>query len=367
MTILKALCSIPTAPFVESRVYQYVESFARQRRKLKLTRDRFGNRLLVLTVNAKPPRIVFVAHTDYPCFVARRMVDMQTGEADFRGGVLREYVEGARVKFFDGEREIAGVVIGTTPDKERPRLPVRATVRVKSAVSKNSPGMFDQGEGRFKGKKFLSRVCDDLAGAAAALTMLDQLHGKSSKPRATVAVLLTRAEEEGFIGAIAAAMEPRLLRKEDLILSIECSAIQPYAQQGDGVIIRVGDRISVFDSALTFFLTQQAEQLSNRDKKFKFQRCLMPGGACEATAFSAWGFRAAAMCVPLGNYHNMDRDKKKIGPEFIDVDDWKNMVKLFVAVATNSQQFSPNMGPLRTRLEKRFRRLRPLLLDQAGS
>jgi len=63
--------------------------------------------------------------------------------------------------------------------------------------------MFDQGVGRFKGGKFFSRVCDDLAGAAATLTMLDEFHRKSSKPNATVAVLLTRAEEDGFIGAVA--------------------------------------------------------------------------------------------------------------------------------------------------------------------
>src|SRR3954454_22578261 len=34
MKILQELCSIPTAPFVESRVYEYVESFTRARRKL---------------------------------------------------------------------------------------------------------------------------------------------------------------------------------------------------------------------------------------------------------------------------------------------------------------------------------------------
>ena len=77
--------------------------------------------------------------------------------------------------------------------------------------------MWDQGEGRFVGKRFLSRVCDDLAGAAAALAMLDHLAAKP--PRAGIAVLLTRGEEEGFIGAIAASLHPRLLRKTDLMQS----------------------------------------------------------------------------------------------------------------------------------------------------
>jgi endoglucanase len=196
--------------------------------------------------------------------------------------------------------------------------------------------------------------------------MLDELQRKPSKPRAGVAVLLTRAEEDGFIGAIAAAREPKLLRRDDLVISIETSAIQPYAQQGDGVIIRVGDRISVFDSALTFFISQQAEQLAKRDKSFKFQRALMPGGACEATAFDVFDFRAAAMCVPLGNYHNMDRQKKKIGPEFIDMNDWKNMLKLFLAVAENVHRFDAALTPLKRRLVKRFDQLKKLFWTTPG-
>jgi len=76
--------------------------------------------------------------------------------------------------------------------------------------------MWDVGAGRVKGGKFHSRVCDDLAGAAAALAMLDEL-AKDAKnaPPSPVAVLLTRAEEDGFIGAIAASRRPQLLRKTD--------------------------------------------------------------------------------------------------------------------------------------------------------
>src|SRR4029453_12836536 len=56
---------------------------------------------------------------------------------------------------------------------------------------------------------------------------------------------------------------------------------------------------------------------------------LMPGGTCEATVYDVYGFTAASICVALGNYHNMDTAKRRIGPEFIDVADWRNMVKLF--------------------------------------
>ena len=179
--------------------------------------------------------------------------------------------------------------------------------------------------------------------------------------RTSVAVLLTRAEEEGFIGAIAAVLRPKLLRKTDRIIAIECSAEQSYAQQGNGVIIRVGDKTSIFNSALTYFLTQQSESLAKKDKSFKFPASTPCPAACEATVYDAYGCTAAAVCVPLGNYHNMDRAKKKIGPEYINVNDWKNMVKLFVHLTKNGDQYSADNSELKKRMEKRFLRLEKFL------
>ena len=358
MTILHEVCSLPTAPFVEDRVIQYARRFAKER-KLKLTEDHFGNLLLELPGKKRnDPRWVFTAHMDHPGFVADKMLDAQTLQATFRGWVLAEFVEGQKVRFFDGDREIAGVVTEVKVEKKSLRA-ARAILKVKSAVPPKSAGMFDQGEGRIKGGKFYSRAIDDLAGMAGALEMLDQLWRKPLA--ANVAVLLTRAEEEGFIGAIAASLHPELLRKSDRLIAIECSAMQPYAKQGDGCIIRIGDRTSVFNSSLSYFITEVAGTLAKKDKAFKFQRALMPGGTCEATVYDVYGFIAGSICVPLGNYHNMDREKKKIGPEYIDVNDWKNMVKLFVAIAKSGNEYKPGHQVLKMKIEKRFNSLSQFL------
>ena len=363
MKILHQLCSVPTAPFAEQHVIDYIQRFAAARPKLKFSRDSFNNLLLELPARKKSPRLVFVAHMDHPGFVARRMLDKKTLQADFRGGVLSEYVNGAKVKFFDNNREIPGVVIAVKgspyPSAATVRLTSTSSVESRLSVSPNSPGMFDQGESRIKNGKFYSRVCDDLAGVASALTMLDELLKKP--PQNPVAVLLTRAEEDGFVGAIASVLHPKLLKKSDRIISIETSAMQLVARQGDGVVLRVGDRTSIFNSAFMFFLHEQAQALAKRDKKFKYQRSLMPGGTCEATVFDLYGYTTGAICVPLGNYHNMDREKKKIGPEYVDVNDWKNMVKLFVQLANHVQEFDPHFGPLRQRIEKRFNERKRLL------
>ena len=80
----------------------------------------------------------------------------------------------------------------------------------------------------------------------------------------------------------------------------------------------------------------------------------MPGGTCEATVYDVYGFTAAQICVALGNYHNMDRRRKKIGPEYIDVGDWQNMVKLFVQRGAERPHVRAGHRRCSERLEKRF-------------
>jgi endoglucanase len=359
MKILHEVCSLPTAPFVEDRVIAYARAFAKVR-KLKLTQDSSGNLLLELRGrNRTAPRWVFTAHMDHPGLVSCRMLDDRTVLADFRGWVLADYLKGQRMRFITpGGVEIPATVLDAKPEKGGTRAD-RVTLRVKSPVLPNSPGMFDQGPTRVKSGKFYSRAIDDLGGLAAALQMLDQLH--RAPPPSTIAVLLTRAEEDGFIGAIAACLRPKLLRKTDYLIAIETSAEQPFARQANGCIIRIGDRTSVFNSALSYFITDVAQRLARKDKSFKYQRALMPGGTCEATVYDVYGYHAGSICVPLGNYHNMDREKKKIGPEYIDVSDWQNMVKLFIAVAKAGHTYEPGHAALKQRIEKRFDKLKRLL------
>jgi hypothetical protein len=122
-------------------------------------------------------------------------------------------------------------------------------------------------------------------------------------------------EQTGAAGRVPGALYPRggsrlhrrdetrLLRpdsrKTSPCISLETSSERPPAKIGDGPILRVGDKSSIFDSAATATLAQIAA-----DSHIPVQRCLMPGGTCEATAYQLYGFRSAALCVALGNYHN---------------------------------------------------------------
>ncbi len=367
--LLAEVCALPTAPFREAAVIAYAERFAADRPAVRLSADAHGNRLLQVgggsgrpkrSRSAKVPRLVFVAHMDHPGFVAGAMEGKKTLRARFRGGVLREFVDGAAVRFFTPDSEVKGRVKSADAD-ERGRA-TDCVVKVKGHVPPGSAGMFDLHAGRFKGKKqprFHGRCCDDLAGVASALAMLDEL--AADPPKHAVAALLTRAEEDGFVGAIGSVLSPKLLKPTDRLVSIETSAAQPAAPLGGGVTVRVGDATSVFDSALTHFLTSQAKALAEEEESFKFQRALMPGGTCEATVFDAFGYQSAAACVPLGNYHNMDREKGRVAEEFIDVNDWRSMVRLFVRCARNADQIDGGFDALKQRLTARFEEHRPLL------
>lgn len=356
---LKSFCSTPTAPFREHRVMERVDAFARKHRAIRSERDTFGNTLLIRPGKrgAKLPRLIFVAHLDHPGFVADTMLDDGTLRADFHGGVMAALMRGAKARFFNQDGEVAAKVIETTAN-EAGRC-ISATLRVASFVPPETPGMFDVTPARVSGRRFHSRACDDLAGAAAILMLMDEL---ASKPvDADVGALLTRGEEEGFIGAIGACVNPKLLRTTDRIISVECSAEQPVARQGEGVVLRVGDRTSIFNSAFSRFIFDAAQDLEKRDKKFAYQRALMPGGTCEATAFDAWGYTAAALCVPLGNYHNMDHARERIAAEYVHLDDWRNMIKLFIAVARSTHTFTGKHDAIRERLTARFEKNRSRL------
>jgi endoglucanase len=107
---------------------------------------------------------------------------------------------------------------------------------------------------------------------------------------------------------------------------------------GGGVIIRVGDRTSVFDSAGTRFLGHVAAEMAERDTRYKYQRALMSGGTCEATAYQEFGYRSAAVCVALGNYHNCASDGT-IQAEYVSFADAESMARLLEKCAVEFKDF----------------------------
>ena len=101
---------------------------------------------------------------------------------------------------------------------------------------------------------------------------------------------------------------------------------------GSGPIVRVGDRHGEFDPEITAWAKTCAAALSQRESNFNFTRRLMDGGTCESSVFQAWTGRAAAVCIPLANYHNYNPETQGLDLETIDVSDWGNLIRLMLAM-----------------------------------
>jgi endoglucanase len=224
--------------------------------------------------------------------------------------------------------------------------------------------MWGIGDARIRAHKLFARACDDVAGLAAILCMLDEICRRRS--RVPCLAFFTRAEEVGFAGALA-AVDCKTVPRHAIIVAVECSKAVPGVALGDGPVLRVGDKASVFTPAATAYCQVIAERLAGEDRSFAFQRKLMDGGTCESTAYCHYGYDATGICLPLGNYHNMDLLRGRIGPEFIDIRDFLNLVKWFVALAESpgGTRFVGRHPGLHTRLDALLRRHRAHLLRTA--
>jgi endoglucanase len=356
LKILRDMVSLPTAPFCESKVQGFILEWAAQH-GISTQQDKSGNILLTYKGSGRPPKNPWVlqAHMDHPGFewIRRRG---SIAWAWFRGGVQERYFPGERVRFFpESGDEVCGTVESVRRDKASGFLKCRIRLDDTVSVPEGTLGMWDLPAWRKSGDKLSLRVVDDLCGVASILIVLARL--KASGCRRTVHGLLTRAEEVGFVGAIA-AVKNKLIDPGWPVLGIEASKAQPNAKLGQGAIVRVGDASTVFDPDLTAHLRTISRKLARGNGNLKYVDALMPGGSCESTGLALMGYRTCAVCLPLGNYHNMG--KHGIASEQIRVSDFESMVCLLVDVVQQSPDASQR-NKLKKRLMENDRKRAPLL------
>jgi putative aminopeptidase FrvX len=360
---LLELTGLPTASGREDRVVAWVTAWAKRRRSVRLQSDRYGN-LMLKRVGARSPRpIVLTAHMDHPAFVVVEQPEPAKIVAEFRGGVEDRYIVGTRVRLhLDGGASRLGRVIELNkPGKSGEPREASGDKRVLIEFAKPvtaKPGdvlTWDLPAPKITKGRLRAPACDDLAGMAAAVSAFEVLLRAKPKPgSADVRVLLTRAEEVGFIGAIGAC-KSGIIPKAARLLALETSKSFADSPIGGGPIVRVGDRTSSFDPDLTYRVGQVAQRIQELDRGFDWQRKLMTGGTCEASAYQALGFTATCLCLALGNYHNMHEPaggRPRIDSEVISLADYHGLVHLLVEVGRSLDcrdrcpSFKDRLGPL---------------------
>jgi len=325
----------------EHAVRDEVEAICREH-ELDFRRDAFGNVLVTLKTAPRLRPVVLSAHMDHPGFEILKAAGHASWQARFRGGVAKRYfVPGTRLRLLPGN------------DSARLVRPLSANRKIyvleSAGVGMPNPAfaVWDLPAFEVKNGQIHGRACDDLIGVAAILAVMAELRKKKSRVHLIGAI--TRAEEVGFLGALALAAK-RTLPRNALVISLETSRELPGSTMSLGVILRTGDKASIFNSDATRYLAEIATEIQKRSRAFNFQRALMSGGTCEATAYQEYGYQSAAVCVALGNYHNCGGGNR-IQAEFVSVHDASSMVHLLAQAATRMGDFPKLADRLRQRLQ----------------
>jgi len=324
LDIIRSILAQPTAPFHEDAVRAEILIQLAQCPHVSAEQDDFGNVIARYRRGAGAARFAFAAHMDHPGYVFDPAAE---AGAESPGGASKSApVPGAPV---------SSAFLGGVPREYREKNP---PTRDFGAFA-----MWDLPACEFREGRIHSRACDDLVGCAAIVALFRELEERAAE--GCVYGLFTRAEEVGFVGAIHLAksgLVPRTLT----IISLETSSEKGgLAKMGEGVVVRVGDKTSIFDAAATAALVQIAKAA-----EIPAQRCLMSGGTCEGTAYQLYGYRCGALCVALGNYHNCGPETQ-IAAEFVSLDDVAGMVRLMVHVVISPAAPDPQEA-LREKLEK---------------
>ncbi|MBL8696461.1 MAG: M20/M25/M40 family metallo-hydrolase [Planctomycetes bacterium] len=357
---LRAILENPTAPFREAAVLAAIDVFAKERSgAVELRVDSAGNRILEVRgsrAGDRAPSIAFTAHVDHPA-----LVRAESGDWELLGRVWpAARLVGGTMRFFRSDGEPAG--------RGRVERVRESEGRVTAEVARDGGGdragdfaMFDFPALRREDDLLHGRVCDDLLGGIAILGAIDEC--LATQPECCFLAAFTRAEEVGFVGALAMLQEGSVPR-EVPIVGLECSAARGgNAVVGSGPIVRVGDRSATFDPGVTAFLRDCAEEIGKEDKEFRYQRRLMQGGSCESTAYLLDGRRAGAMCLALGNYHNVpDPDPEDpstgLAAENVSYRDLDGLVRLIARSVARCDALADPWKPIRDALAKRLESLR---------
>jgi endoglucanase len=350
----RRLMTCPAAPYFEQKVRAVVEAICEEH-GLICKRDRYGNVLVAYQRGKSGRALALAAHMDHPGFEIIENLGGNRWRARFRGGVGDSYFR-------------AGVAVRFLPQQAKGKLVERLEAEKEFVLESKQRldgdptyAVWELEDFAVRKAQIHGRACDDLIGCASILATMVEL--KQKKVSAHVLGVITRSEEVGFHGALMVA-EEKLLPSDALVISLETSREMPPVKMGQGVIVRVGDRSSIFDSEATRFLSEIGSELSKEDKTFRHQRALMSGGTCEGTAYQEYGYQTAALCVALGNYHNCG-PRNQIRAEYVSLADATGMVRLLVSAAAQMKRFDELVVRLPGRLEKlakearaEFRRLR---------
>ncbi len=344
---LREILAVPTVPFGEQWLAASVVRRFRRRRSVRTEVDALGN----VCLRYRPPgrrvaKFAFQAHLDHPGFRCRRSLPCG-GEIEVLGHVPAKIKRG-KLRFFTAPGA-PGIPATISRDEKSDG---RRVLQVKAAepIPAGSVGMWDFPPLRRDGDYIEGRGFDDNLGVAILVYLLEEAARR--RFRQPFDVLFTRAEETGCVGAME-MLRLKTLRLPPHIITLEMPGARGEIVAGDGVIVRVGDRFSVFDPVLSLYLYALAWNCGQDDPGFSYQRRLVGGGGTEVTPFSLHGYQASALCLATINQHNRG-PRERPAPERVHLGDLLSLLTLLRVMI--AEPFAPAKVKRRLRqfLEQRI-------------
>lgn len=359
-SLVENIFSQPTAPFREGWVLEAIEGVLKQF-DIPYFFDDYGNLVASnKTFDKTKPGLAFLAHTDHPGFHILHKLENKKGSSLWKalwlGGAPFADMKGSAVAAYDPQDPSKKKIRGKIVSISEPRVgsigrEMILSFPLKAEFSELSFGAFDFPGFSIKKDRLTARAADDLAGCLAILKTLIEV--KKNKLSQNVIGIFTRGEEVGYIGCIA-FLKKNLLSKKSFCISIESSRELPGAKIGEGPVLRLGDRSTLFQSHVSNWMWRVAEKIKTQNKRFKFQRRVMDGGSCEATALSTYGHLTSGISIPLGNYHN--QGKTKPAAEYISMQDLEKTAQLCLELSMHMpESFEQLQEEQFDRIEKNFR------------
>jgi endoglucanase len=391
-SLLKNLLSQPTAPFRERHTRGYLE-WELENEGVPFFRDPIGNLIVgvsskaeylkLLRQKSKEPVRIFIAHLDHPGFHGVEWRSETELEVRWLGGSPTADLEGASVWLADALGWAGQGTLHEAKLLASGRALEAGVVRLSAPLERKRRAPEIYGGFRFRAPQWqedrliYSKAADDLVGAFAIVSTAMDLFGEGAAPRGRKRAraragrppfigLLSRAEEVGFIGTIGhfELGWHRQARRPLLAVSLETSRQLPGAEIGQGPVVRLGDRYTVFAPGCLRVFSDLAE----KTLPGKHQRKVMDGGTCEATAATVYGVPAIGISVPLGNYHNQNFEggpdaRAALGPapEFVNLDDVEGMLALCQALMQADLPWAKPWEQKRESFRKELRKSTSLL------
>ena len=354
---IREILSIPTAPFHEHWLRDYLIFRFAKLPDVKLTIDRVGN----LWVRYRPsgseaPKICLQAHLDHPGYVADKKQAGGKLSATGYGG-LPENCVGAALRFYTSPKDAGRrAVIKTYKKEKRTR---KVTLASAQAIEPESIGMWDFPAFRRSGPWFEGRSFDDTLGVSILSVMLEQ-HAKRRR-KTPLMFVFTRAEEVGCVGLASIIERPPFPIPKNT-LTIEMPRATGELIAGKGVMLRAGDFYGNFDPDFLAHMEAAAKKIQIKKTWFRSQRRAAILGDTETSLFRLLNFRAGCLCLPVMHAHNINRENKgRPAPEKIHENDLLSLLTLLEHLLSDPLDIAKTRSTQKKRLLARRNPWRHLL------